>query len=369
MSNKKSFGWKKFNILFWIMVVIPTTFSTIYFSLFASDVYISESTFIVRSPSNQSSLSGMGAILQSVGFSRSQDDTYTLQEYMRSRNALETLKEKIAVRSFYEEKGDLLSRFNAFGFNGENEAFYQYFIKHVAVNFDSTSGIVSLNIRAFDATEAQQINSELLSQGEKLINLLNTRARKDTINFAEIAVQDAEKRVNESALALSKYRIEHNIFDLSAQSEIQLALISRLKSELIGIQGQIVQLRDLSPKNPQLNTLKTHEENLLKEIDQQVNSLSGGNNSITTQTAEYQHLILNNTLAQQQLTAAMTSLQNARSEADRQQLYLEVIDKPSRPDLALEPYRIYNIIATLIIGLMLYGIFSLLIASIREHKN
>ena len=52
-----------------------------------------------------------------------------------------------------------------------------------------------------------------------------------------------------------------------------------------------------------------------------------------------------------------------------QQLYLEFINKPSQPDWALEPHRLYNILATFIIGLMLYGVLSLLIASIREHKN
>ncbi|TFU99131.1 capsule biosynthesis protein, partial [Bacillus stratosphericus] len=50
-------------------------------------------------------------------------------------------------------------------------------------------------------------------------------------------------------------------------------------------------------------------------------------------------------------------------------LYLEVVSQPSRPDMALKPHRVYNIIATFFIGLMLYGIISLLAASVREHKN
>ncbi|MDK4537839.1 capsule biosynthesis protein, partial [Kingella kingae] len=59
----------------------------------------------------------------------------------------------------------------------------------------------------------------------------------------------------------------------------------------------------------------------------------------------------------------------AKAEAERQQLYLEVVSKPSKPDMAQLPSRLYNIIATLIISLMVYGICSLLSASIREHKN
>ncbi|QLB12716.1 capsular polysaccharide transport system permease protein [Bisgaardia hudsonensis] len=368
MINKKTF-WKKFNPLFWITVLIPTLFSIVYFGFLASDIYISEASFVVRSPSNQSSLSGVGALLQGSGFSRSQDDTYTVQEYMRSRNALEQLQQVLPVREFYETKGDILSRFNLFGFSNEQESFYQYFKNKVSVNFDSVSGIATLNIRAFNSLEAQKINIQLLKQGENLINRLNTRARRDTISFAEQAVQEAEKRVNETALALSEYRTQNNIFDLSAQSEVQLTLISKLKGELINVQSQLAQLRDISPNNPQIKTLLTREKNLISEINQQAKSLTGDNNSIATQSSEYQRLILDNTLSQQQFTTAITALQNTKRDADRQQLYLEVINTPSNPDLALEPHRLYNIISTFIIGLILYGIFSLLIASIREHKN
>lgn len=360
---------KKFNPLFWITVLIPTLFSIIYFGLFASNIYISEASFVVRSPNNQSSLSGVGALLQGTGFSRAQDDTYTVQEYMLSRNALEQLQQVLPMRDFYENKGDLLSRFNLFGFNDEQESFYQYFRTKVSVNFDSVSGIATLSIRAFDSHEAQSINIHLLKQGENLINRLNARARRDTIHFAELAVQEAEQRVNETALALSEYRIRNNIFDLPAQSDVQLTLISKLKDELINVQGQLAQLKAISPSNPQIKTLNTREQNLIKEINQQASSLSGNDNSIAIQSSEYQRLLLDNKLSQQQFTTAITALQNTKREADRQQLYLEIIDTPNNPDLALEPYRLYNIISTFIIGLILYGIFSLLIASIREHKN
>lgn len=74
-------------------------------------------------------------------------------------------------------------------------------------------------------------------------------------------------------------------------------------------------------------------------------------------------------MAEKQLTIAISSLETAKSEADRQQLYLEVVSHPSKPDMPQLPNRLYNIVATFIIGLMVYGILSLLSASVREHKN
>lgn len=350
--------------------IIPTALSVFYFGAIASDIYISESSFVVRSPKNQSAMTGVGALLQGSGFIRSQDDTYTVQEYMRSRTALEQLQQALPVREFYEAQGDRIARFNGFGLNGSKEAFYDYFRQKLNVDFDSVSGIATLRVRAFAAENGQQINQALLKLGETLINRLNERARKDTISFAEQAVEIAEKNVNSTASALAEYRVQNKIFDLPAQSGVQLSLISSLKSELIRVETQLAQLLSITPDNPQVQALKMRQKSLQKEIDVQSKQLSGNtSSSIATQSAEYQRLVLANELAQQQLTAALTSYQNTKNEADRQQLYLEVISEPSKPDWAMEPYRLYNILATFFIGFILYGVLSLLLASIREHKN
>lgn len=369
INNKKKKTSKMRSPLLWLTVFLPTLFSTIYFGLFASDVYISESSFVVRSPKNQASLTGFGALLQGTGFSRSQDDAYTVREYIQSRTALSQLEEEIPVKDFYSTKGDFLSRFNTFGLSGSEEEFYRYFKDRISVDLDSVSGITTLRVRAFDSSEGQAINQKLLNLGEQLINRLNERARKDTVEYAEQAVANAEHNVKEAGAALTEYRIKNNIFDLPAQSSVQLTLISTLKAELVRVETQLAQLQSMTPDNPQVEALLMRQKSLKKEINEQSKLLSGRGNSAATQSADYQRLVLANELATQQLAAAMTSLQNTRSESDRQQLYLEVVNQPSQPDWAAEPHRLYNILSTFIIGLMLYGVLSLLIASIREHKN
>ncbi|MFP5073370.1 capsule biosynthesis protein [Neisseria sp. WLZKY-1] len=361
---------KKISPLFLVTVAVPTICSVIYFGLIASEQFISQSSFVVRSPKNQASLSGLGAILQNSGFSRSQDDIYTVQEYMQSRSSLDALMKKMPVRQFYETKGDIFSRYNAFGLTGENEAFYQYYREKIGIHFDSVSGISNLNVTSFDAEESKKINEALLKQGEALINQLNERARKDTIRYAEEVVASAEKQVKEASSQLTRFRIKNGIFDLKAQSDVQLGLVSKLQDELIVIQTQLDQVKAITPENPQISGLTAREKSLRQEIARQLRAISGGgDHSLSSQASEYQRIYLENELAEKQLAAAITSLENAKAEADRQQLYLEVISQPSKPDLAQKPARLYNIVATFIIGLIIYGIASLLSASIREHKN
>ena len=359
------------NSLRFITVTLPVLLALLYFGLIASDQYISQSSFVIRSASNQNSLTGLGAFLQNVGFSRSQDDTYSVREYMTSRAALNNLEQQgIAVRSFYEQKGDLISRFNTLGLNGENEAFYQYYKKKVTVNFDPVSGISTLDVVAFEPKDSYIVNDALLKQAEVLINQLNDRALKDTVKYAQAQVDVAEERVKKASEDLIVYRTQNGVFDLKVQAEGKIGLISKLQDELILLQTQLDQVRAITPDNPQISGLMARERSLKKEIEKQTNAmLSDEDGSMTKQAADYQRVYLENELAEKQLAAAITALESAKADATRQQLYLEVISAPIEPDLALLPRRIYNIIATLFIGLMVYGVAVLLLAGVREHKN
>lgn len=363
---------KPFNWLFWLMVAAPTVCAAVYYGLIASDQYQSESSFVVRSSKSQSASDGLGILFQGMGIARAQDDTYTVQEYMRSRTALSELSQTIPIRSLYEKKGDVFSRFNGLGFDFLNseEAFYQYYSKKIAIQFDSISGISTLQVQSFDPAESQQINRALLTKGEDLINTINDRARKDTVKFAEQNVATAQENVRQTADELMAYRTQNGVLDLKEQSGMQLALISKLQDELITIQTQLDQVRAVTPDNPQISGLQTREKSLQAEIRRQTQQMTGATGrSIANKAAQYQKLTLENNLAEQQLAAALSALESAKAEADRQQLYLEVISQPNKPDMPQAPSRLYNIIATFVISLMAYGILRLIVSGIREHKN
>ena len=88
------------NWIFLLTVVTPTALAIVYYALVASDVYISESRFVVRNPQRQTQ-SGLGALLQSTGFTRSQDDTYSVHDYVMSRDALTELERQLSIRKAY----------------------------------------------------------------------------------------------------------------------------------------------------------------------------------------------------------------------------------------------------------------------------
>ena len=103
------------NKLFLITVIIPTLLATLYFGLFASDVYISQSQFVVRSP-DKPSTTGIGVLLKSVGFSNAGDEIFATQDYVQSRDALHALDANGAVKQAYSKSGiSVFDRFDPIG--------------------------------------------------------------------------------------------------------------------------------------------------------------------------------------------------------------------------------------------------------------
>ncbi len=365
-TKKMRQTWQKHR-LFLITVVLPTVLAIFYFGLVAADVYISESRFVVRSPERQTA-SPLGVLLKSSGFSRAQDDSYSVQDFILSRDALRGLDENMNVRAAFA-KGDILGRFPGADWDDSFENMHRYYQKVVRVQLDSASSIGTLSVRAFTAEDAHQINAQLLKKAEELVNQLNERGRQDMIRFSNNEVIKAEEKAKKAALKLAEYRNKKGVIDPEKQSAIPMQQIAKMQDELISSKALISQLQLAARDNPQIPVLKRRIELLEAEIQNESQKITGGGLSLASKAAEFQRLALEKEFADKQLASALASLEQARNEAQRQQLYLERIAQPSLPDSAMEPRRIRAVAAVFALGLIIWGVLAMLIAGIREHQD
>lgn len=355
--------------LFWITVVVPTVAAVIYFGFFASDVYISESRFVVRSP-DKPTTSGLGVLLKSSGFTSGGDEIFAAKDYVLSRDALAALnRDKAFERAYSDNKISFFNRFNSVISGNTFEDLYKYYQTKVKVEHDTASSITTLTVRAYSPAEARRINRQLLEMAEATVNTLNTRGRQDLIRFAQSEVDEAKETARVAALALSAYRNREGVVDPEKQAQVQLQMISKIQDELITTKTQLRELRQFTPQNPQIDVLNTRAQELAGQIDEQLSKVAGSRKSLSSSAARYQRLALESQVADKNLAGALASLQEARNEAQRKQAYVERIVQPNMADKALEPRRLRGVIATLALGLVLWGIFSMLLAGAREHRD
>jgi capsular polysaccharide transport system permease protein len=146
--------------VFHLTVLVPTSLAILYYGLIASDVYISESHFVVRSPERPAQVSMVDAVLQGTGLSRSQDDVYSVHDFIVSRDALHELDNKLSVRKAYTRHDiDIFNRFAGLGWDESFEALYRYYVQHIAgVDYDPSSSICTLIVHAYSAKDAHDIN-------------------------------------------------------------------------------------------------------------------------------------------------------------------------------------------------------------------
>jgi capsular polysaccharide transport system permease protein len=358
------------NLLFILTVLVPTLLAIGYYGTMASDIYTSESQFVVRSPERQSSSPLLGVVLRGAGFSRAQDDSYTVQNYVLSRDALAVLRDQLQLDKAYANTNvDRISRFAGLDPDNSFEALHRYYKKMVTVQTDSTSSISTLSVKAFTAQDAVNANKLLLEQSEILINGLNERGRQDMIKFSVTEVAQAESKVKAAALALSRFRNQEGVVDPERQATVQLQQLAKLQDELIATTTQLAQLKAFTPQNPQIPSLENRAKTLQSEIVKETSKVVGGTRSLANKAGEFQQLALEAEFANKQLASTLSSLENARNEAQRQQVYLERVAQPSLPDVAQEPRRLRSVLAVFIMGLVAWGVLSMLIAGVKEHQN
>ena len=312
----------------------------------------------------------LGSLLKSTGLGRAQDESFSVQEYILSRDALRILDKDLALKTiFASPQVDRLSRFGGIDPDVSFEAFHRYFQRMVKVQTDSGSAVTTLQVHAFDAGLAQKANETLLKQSEALINRLNERGRKNLLEYALADVAQAEHRARTAALAVASYRTSRGVVDPEKQAAAQLQQSIKMEEELAATRMQLNQAKSLAPLNPQVDALRTREAFLEDQLKQERARVTGGRSSLADRASEFQRLALEAEFSNRQLAAAMANLDAVKNEALRQQIYIERIAQPSLADSAQEPRRFKGILATWVLGLIVWLVLKLLLAGVREHQE
>jgi capsular polysaccharide transport system permease protein len=357
------------SLLFVLVVILPLVGAIAYFGFLASDIYVSQSEFVVRSP-EKASTTPLGAILQTAGFTNAGDEASAAKSYAVSRDALRAINGNGAFKkAFTRSNISIVDRFNPFGLWGSFEELYRYFQGKVSVQEDSTTSIMTLTVDAFAPEDAYRINQQLLDLTEVTVNKLNQRGRQDLVQYAQADVDNAKAQSQAAAMALAAYRNRSGVVDPQMEAQAQLQMISNLQTQLIAAKTDLAQIEHYAPQNPRIPVIRTQIGALEAQIQRAMGKVTGGQRSLAGSAVQYQRLTLQNDFADKQLAAALASLEQARAEARRKQAYVERIVEPNVPDSPTQPRRLRGILATLVLSLLAFGILRMLLAGVRDHAQ
>jgi capsular polysaccharide transport system permease protein len=356
--------------LFLVCVALPTAVAILYFGLTASDVYVSESTFLVHTEDARAP-APLGLLLRDAGLPASDATTEAVRAFILSRDALKVLDRDLDLgRAFGDAHVDIFSRFGVVPWHSGFEYLLVYYRNRVNVMTGASASIMTMTTRAYTAADAYEMNRRLLELTEARVNKLNQDARQDLIGFAAAEVTEAQSKEDAATAALAQYRARASVMDPEKQSALQVELVAKLRDELVATRALIAQVEKLAGDNPQLPALRQQARFLESSIQSETANVAGApRHSLASKAQEYARLSVQKEAAGTILAGAIAALESARGDAQRKLVYLQRIAEPSKPDAAMEPHRLRSILATFLLGLILWGVASLLAVAVQEHRH
>ncbi|HYF07157.1 MAG TPA: capsule biosynthesis protein [Acetobacteraceae bacterium] len=349
---------------FW-WVIAPTLIVAAYLYGIAADQYVSEARFVVRGRAEVAA-PGLGQALAQVGLGGNQsNEAQTVREFLISHDATRRLNERLPLLEIYRRpEADPWAR----AWFTEDERLSRYLNGMVSVSHESSVGIMTLRVRSFRPEDSRAVAEEMLRLGEELVNRLSERSREDTLGIARREVELAERRVAAAREALTAFRERAQSLDATGQARAAVETLGQMEAALAVARTE---LRERSafmrPDNPQLVTTRNRIAALERQITEERARHTRGGEALPQQLAEFERLTLEREFADRQLTSAMTSLETARIEAQRQQMYLARVVEPNLAVYPLHPKKIITLISVFAGLSVAFGIGWLLVAGMREH--
>jgi len=358
-----------FNLWLWVFVLLPTLLAAVYFFGIASDLYLTEAKFIVRTQSSVPA-SLLGAFLQDTGLVRSSDDTFSVNEFIMSRDAVRDLERENGIREIFgRPEADFITRFPNPISGSSFEALYRHYGDFVEIRTDSSTGVSTLRVKAYRPEDAQAIAAALLQDSERLVNTLNQRAEHDALELARREVTRAQQHLAEADSRLTAYRLQVQILDPKLTSTNIYETLAQISAAKVSTETMLAQLTRDAPTSPAIPGLQTRLAALKQQMAETEARITGGDGSVATKVAEFERLTLERELAERQLASATESLEKARIDVARQALYIEHIVQPNLADYPLYPKRVVSFVMVLVTCFLAYSIAWLLIAGVREHAT
>jgi capsular polysaccharide transport system permease protein len=351
-------------------VLLPTFLAGWYFYVLATPIYSVRSEFVIQQAGPASSGGSIGGLFSGTAFATSQD-SIAVQGYLQSREAMGRLEVDIGFRGHFQTAAfDTVQRLAP---DSTLESAYRIYKKFVKISFDTTEGVIRMEVMAADPQVAADWSKQLISYAEEQVDHLTQRMRGDQMKDAQLGYDEAQAALMESQRKLIKLQEKFKI--LSSETEVGLLIsqISGLESQLTQEKLGLAQMEsNPEPNQARMEPIKRRIATLEAEIATlraRMTDDTAGETSLAQIQGEL--LIAQADLQTRQvlLAQALQSMETARIEANRQVRYLSLSVSPIPPDEPSYPRAFENTLVTMLILLGIYLMISMTAAILREQVS
>lgn len=351
------------------LVLIPTFLAGIYYFIYATPMYATQSAFVIQQ-AESTAMGNLGGFFKGTQFATSQD-SITVQSYLQSRDAMLRLDRDLGFRAAFSAPAiDPLQRLAP---DATTEDAFGVYQDHVKIAYDPTEGIIKMEVITPDPHLSQSFAERLIHYAEEQVDRLSLRLREAQMKDAHEGYADAERKVQAAQAAVLDLQQKVGILDPGTETGLIMSQVATFEGHLRKKELELQALLD----NPQPNAARvegtradiTRLRATVADLRAGLTNDQGENASLAAVTGQLRIAEGELTSRQLMLAQALQQMETARIEANRQTRYLSMGVSPIAPDAATYPRALENTALALLIFSGIYLMLSLTAAILREQVS
>jgi len=352
-----------------MLFVCGFVLGVVYFMLLKVELYESKTAIIVKDLNSNANQGSLELTLLGAGTSSQFQDSKVVEEYLLSLDLFTLLDKKFSLSQHYKSKDlDIVQRLSS---DSTVEEALEFYRQRIIINYDEASGILHIAYAHNIPDTAQNILKFLIHNVEQEFNEFNRRRARKQLKFIVAEHEKTKQQMDLAGDILEKYQNDHNLLDPKNDAMSSSSIISSLEASLIEKKIELSTLRGyLNEHNYEIIKLKNEIQGIKTSIKNQKDSLSG--NAQTTLNKilfEYEKLRLQFEFSTEVYKTSLIQLETTRLDVLKEAKTLSVLSEPNLPDGYTYPNKPRVFITLLIVFLLVYGIYSMLITIIKDHKE
>ena len=334
-------------------------------------MYATNSEIVIQQAQPQNSgPTGLATLFQGTSMA-TQQDSIAVQSYLASREAMLRLDADHGFKEHFSDPSiDSIQRLDA---DATNEAAFGLYRNHVKISYDPTEGLIRMEVIAPDPVKSYEFSQALIGYAEEQVDQLTGRLREDQMRGALQSYQEAEQR---RADALATWlAIQEGVRQIDPQSEsaARMGQINSLESEKQRLELVLQSRLNVDrPSEVQVQSLRdqiANIDNLISDLRDQLVGGAGEEISLAARNTELRTAEENYSFQTAMVQQALTQMETARIEANRQVRYLSQSVRPVIPDQASYPRAFENTVLAFLIFSGIYLMVSITASILREQVS
>jgi capsular polysaccharide transport system permease protein len=348
-----------------------------YIGFVKTEKYESSTIVMVKDLSKQQTTTPFGAMLLAGGSGATQD-SMLLNLYIRSSDMFGLLNKEFNLSAYYSgELIDIYSRLykdtpiSIREINSKN--IMTQYQKDLTLQFDEPSSTLLIKFAHADAKVAQKIVQRIVQYATKMLNEMEQKSSKIVLKFLKELEREKYDLFLLSQKNLLDYQNRHHSISPTVEVEQKSGILAKLEGELIQKEVEYKgKLQYLNKNAPEMKLLKgnlSHIKASIKKIRKEMTGESKNRGRLNKELADFELLKSELEFNKEVYRQTLTKLEESSIMVSQNAKNLVVITEAKVADSYSYPNKFKDILTTIILLSLLYGIAGLVSSIIRDHKD